>query len=157
MRIAKIYFDMDGVLCNFLGRVVELTGAPFVSGEWDELNKFPRLYRTLAAIYPMVVLYDRLVDQGYDVEVLTATPSIGRIEYAEEDKRHWCLAILPPTIVNIVDHAIKKQDFAAPDALLIDDSLRNCTQWRERGGIAIHHTSYKETVAELKRILKADI
>jgi hypothetical protein len=149
----KIYFDMDGVLCNFLGRVVELTGAPFVSGEWDELNQHSHLYSDLAPIKPMVRLVHRLYELEYHLEVLSATPAIGKIEYARQDKFLWCAWRLPPIVVNIVDHAIKKQTFAAPDAILIDDSLRNCTQWREAGGIAIYHTSYKETVAELERIL----
>lgn len=150
----KIRFDMDGVLCNFLGRVIELTGGPFVSGEWEELNKYPRLYRHLAPIEPMVALVDSLYDKGHDVEVLTATPSIGKILYAEDDKRSWCADHLAPVKVNIVDHAIKKQTFARPDIILIDDSWRNIEQWRDAGGIGIHHTSYKETLSDLNRIAR---
>ena len=59
----------------------------------------------------------------------------------------------------MVNHGIKwpvilvpgkkiKQYYARPDNLLIDDTLSNVVEWRDRDGQAILHTSWKETIEE---------
>jgi len=35
---------------------------------------------------------------------------------------------------------------------LIDDYLKNITQWEAKGGIGVHHTHGSKTLAELKRL-----
>ncbi len=42
-----------------------------------------------------------------------------------------------------------KADYASPNALLLDDSHRNCHAFREAGGHAVHHTG------DLDRSLRA--
>ena len=43
-----------------------------------------------------------------------------------------------------------KQDYAAPNAILIDDTVSNIEQWIEQGGIGILHTSWQKTIDEFK-------
>ncbi|MDD9899896.1 MAG: hypothetical protein OXT65_02835 [Alphaproteobacteria bacterium] len=47
-----------------------------------------------------------------------------------------------------------KHLLAGPTRILIDDRESNCNDWREAGGIAIHHKGdYAQTMAELKKEL----
>jgi len=48
-----------------------------------------------------------------------------------------------------------KQKFAMTDGkpnVLIDDYLKNITQWEAKGGIGVYHTEVGKTIAELKRL-----
>ena len=48
-----------------------------------------------------------------------------------------------------------KQKFAMTNGkpnLLIDDYIKNVNEWKAVGGVAIHHTSGSNTIAELKRL-----
>jgi len=48
-----------------------------------------------------------------------------------------------------------KQQYAMTDGkpnVLIDDYLKNITQWEAKGGIGVHHTEVGKTLAELKRL-----
>ena len=46
-------------------------------------------------------------------------------------------------------HKKHKKDFAAPDAILIDDRESNIIGWIENGGEGILHTSAEETIKTL--------
>jgi hypothetical protein len=93
------------------------------------------------------------------LEVLTAIPKIGRIPTAKEDKRKWLDKYFDADFsgyfdaFNIGPLAEHKQYHCTGNDILIDDKLRNITQWRDRGGIGIHHTSAEQTLKELQEIL----
>ncbi len=52
----------------------------------------------------------------------------------------------------ILHSAEQKQEFANPNAILIDDRPSNIEQWRAKGGIGILHTSADETIEQLKKL-----
>ena len=45
-----------------------------------------------------------------------------------------------------------KHVFAAPHHILIDDLEKTIIEWREKGGIGIHHTSTSDTISQLKKL-----
>ena len=55
-------------------------------------------------------------------------------------------------VVAFVMNNDKKQEFATPESILIDDREQNIQQWRQAGGIAIHHTSANDTIEQLKQL-----
>jgi hypothetical protein len=118
------------------------------------------------------------------VAILTALP---RGKWAEPQKREWCATYLvdpmhttsspsptsiPGLEVGLGDVEVltcmrsQKQRYAletlakGDDALLIDDNKFTCSEWRARGGLAIHHTTgpegVKETIRRLREMGYAD-
>jgi hypothetical protein len=50
-----------------------------------------------------------------------------------------------------------KHYLARPNHILIDDRIKNVTEWAEAGGIGIHHTGdFRETMQKLKAALVAN-
>jgi hypothetical protein len=61
---------------------------------------------------------------------------------------------LPALRINLVKRR-EKQNFAklnGEPTLLIDDYIKNITQFRARGGIGIHHISAASTISQLKKL-----
>lgn len=159
-----IYVDMDGVLTDFdkfvqdkLGRSLESFNT---SAEgWAAVEPWPNLY---ALLEPMPDAHNLVIGICYQIglkavrmEILTAIPKIGRIPTAKEDKRVWLDRNFPNYFdaFNIGPLAEHKQYHCTGNDILIDDKLRNITQWRDRGGVGIHHISAKQTLKELQEIL----
>merc|ERR1712217_260503 len=76
-------------------------------------------------------------------------------DWAEQQKRKWCMEQLhlPDERVHIVDPADKSL-FSHPGAVLVDDWLEHRAPWEARGGIFIHYTSAKRSIALLSGVLK---
>jgi hypothetical protein len=51
---------------------------------------------------------------------------------------------------DIIDYINKKQEFASPNSILIDDREKNIEQWRNAGGIGVLHTDAASTIKQLK-------
>ena len=52
----------------------------------------------------------------------------------------------------ILRSAERKQEFATPQSILIDDRKDNIDRWKEAGGIGIYHTSAADTIQQLKKL-----
>ena len=84
--------------------------------------------------------------------ILTGLP---RGTWAEPQKREWCKKRLGAEVQVLCCLSKDKKSFAARcvregrDAILVDDRLSNCEQWRSVGGIAVHHTSLEKTLRQL--------
>ena len=156
-----IYFDMDGVLADFLLGVKETTGKDFTAPQMvdgakaeikNEIHQNSRFWNTLKPMDGMDVFkYCR----KYNPQILSA--------YAKWDKNSipgkydWCKRNLrlPRTRVNLVQRA-EKADYATnregrPN-ILIDDYIKNIREFEDRGGIGIHHINKDRTIAELKKL-----
>ena len=57
-----------------------------------------------------------------------------------------------PGIKLTLAQAYAKQNYAAPNHILIDDRKSNIDQWISQGGIGILHTSAADTIQQLKKI-----
>lgn len=146
----KIYCDMDGVLVDFDRGYKELTGreASFnIPKEefWEPISKAGAPFWIKLKWMPDgKQLWDYI--KKYNPELLSA-PS--REESSKMGKRIWVKRELPGTKL-ILRQAERKQEFATPNSILIDDRADNIQRWKDAGGVGIVHTSAADTIQQLK-------
>jgi len=144
---------MDGVLVDFIKGYFELTGKD-ISGEfhtdktfWSPIDKAGvDFWVDLEWTPDGKELWDYI--KKYDPELLSS-PS--RQNDSRVGKRLWVKRELSGSHL-ILRSASKKQEFANPESILIDDRPLNIEQWKDAGGITILHTSTKETIEQLKKL-----
>lgn len=142
---------MDGVLTDFNKGYEELTGIVLDRDEhrsdskfWEPIEKAGYDYWINLKWMPDGhTLWDFI--SPYSPTILSA-PS--RQVESRVGKVDWVNRELPGTPL-ILRSAKHKKDFAAPDAILIDDRADNVKGWIEAGGKGILHTSAEETINEL--------
>lgn len=152
----EIYCDMDGVLCDFDKRFMEFSnGMP--PGKYESKfgkKAFWKLISEKGVGYwvgiPWMLDGKQLWNyiKPYNPSLLSA-PSME--ESSRLGKRLWVRNNIPGTKL-ILRSAEQKQEFANPNAILIDDRPSNIEQWRAKGGIGILHTSADETIKQLKEL-----
>ena len=148
----KIYVDMDGVLVDFDGGYEKLTGMTTRAADekgpeffWKPISKAgAKWWITLNWMPDGKQLWDYV--KKYNPELLSA-PS--REEASKMGKRVWVKRELPGVKL-ILRSADKKQEFASPNSILIDDREKNIEQWKNAGGIGILHTDAASTIKKLK-------
>lgn len=142
---------MDGVLTDFNKGYEELTGIVLNRDEHRSDSKFWEPIEK--AGYDFWINLKWLPD-GHDLwdfispynPTILSAPS--RQVESRVGKVDWVNRELPGTPL-ILRSAKHKKDFAAPDAILIDDREDNVIGWIESGGIGILHKSAEETINEL--------
>lgn len=149
----KIYCDLDGVLVDFAKGYHKLTGidldGQFHNSEkfWDPIN---------SAGYDFWINLEWMPDgkniwsyiEKYNPDILSA-PS--REDDSRIGKFDWVKRELPG--VRLILRTMKnKKEFASPNSILIDDNEININDWKNAGGIAIHHKSANETIKQLKKL-----
>ena len=150
----KIYVDMDGVLVDFDGGYEKLTGMTTREADekgpeffWKPISKAgAKWWITLNWMPDGKQLWDYV--KKYNPELLSA-PS--REEASKMGKRIWVKRELPGAKL-ILRSADKKQEFASPTSILIDDREKNIEQWEAAGGIGILHTDATSTIKKLKEL-----
>ena len=146
----KIYCDMDGVIVDFDKGYKELTGrdASFdIPKEefWAPISKAGASFWIKLKWMPDgKQLWDYI--KGYNPDLLSA-PS--REESSKMGKRIWVKREVPGAKL-ILRSAERKQEFATPNSILIDDRADNIQRWKDAGGIGIVHTSAADTIQQLK-------
>ena len=146
---------MDGVLCDFDGAVAKQCGS---KEKWaDDWSKLPSNFFEVLPKLPDADLLVDYVRGLFDIHILTAIPKRGQYDGARVQKYKWCLDHLKiyPSKIHVCFWE-EKQYYAAEENLspnlLIDDSERNCTQFKAKGGIAILHTSAENSIRELQQL-----
>ena len=158
---ARIYCDMDGVLCDFAKGVEKVIGKSISqwsygskSEKWDKIKSTPKFWHTLPWENGGKQLWSFI--SKYKPHILSA--------YVEESfdpncipgKSHWARTNLgiAPGNVNLVKR-VQKQNYAKVaglPAILIDDYKKNTDQFTAKGGIGILHTTTSNTIRELKKL-----
>ena len=158
---ARIYCDMDGVLCDFAKGVEKVIGKSITqwsygskSEKWDKIKATPKFWHTLPWENGGKQLWSFI--SKYKPHILSA--------YVEESfdpncipgKSHWARTNLgvAPGNINLVKR-VQKQNYAkvaGQPAILIDDYKKNTDQFTAKGGIGIHHTSTANTIRQLKKL-----
>ena len=147
------YCDLDGVLANFNKAYYELTGV-VLDGHfyndpafWNPINKAGvDFWVNLEWMPDGKELWNYIKE--YNPKILSA-PS--REDSSRIGKFDWVKRELPG--VELILRTMKhKKDFAAPNAILIDDNKDNIKSWVDAGGIGIHHTSTADTINQLKKL-----
>jgi hypothetical protein len=147
-----IYCDMDGVLVDFEKGYKDLTTED-ASYKTDP-NKFWAPITKAGASFWIKLewmpdgheLWDYI--EKYNPTLLSA-PS--REESSRIGKRIWVKRNLPGTKL-LLKSAERKQEYATPNAILIDDRKDNIDRWNAAGGIGIHHTSAAKTIEALEKL-----
>jgi len=152
-----IYCDMDGVLSDFKEYTLNHLGTKFKDKHWKDLPL--DVFYQLSPMPDAHKLWSFIVK--YDPRILTAFPKLNRgpiSAQAPDDKKKWMMKhfnwpsskIFP--VLRVDKSRFAKDGREGRPNLLIDDYLENCQQFRNQGGIAIHHTSANNTIHELKKI-----
>ena len=82
---------------------------------------------------------------------ILSSPS--RSQSSRVGKEAWVRINLPNSINKLLLYPRhEKQLFAAKNHILIDDLEKTIIEWREKGGIGIHHTSAIDTISQLKKL-----
>lgn len=165
MTIDKLYFDMDGVLADFDGGVMELCGMTLQrQGDfdpkrdemlWDSVRSVPHFYDRIKPVPGGIELFMEMRRRyGERVEILTAVPKPHRnIPTAAEDKRNWVRRLISP---DVVVHTVMREEKRAlckgPSTVLIDDFDKNIDAWREQGGTGILFLDAAQARSELERL-----
>ncbi len=149
----KLFCDMDGVIVDFIRGFFELTGRD-ITGAYQTDKKFwapidaagHKFWVDLNWTSDGKELWGYI--KKYNPELLSS-PS--RQNDSRVGKHDWVKRELPGVHL-ILRSASKKQQFASPESILIDDRPSNIEQWISAGGIGILHTSAKETIEQLKKL-----
>ncbi len=165
MNVAKIYFDMDGVLADFDLGVVEICGLPrpaqgHDSAErnrrmWAAIRDVGHFYRKLKPMPGAIEMFQTIYDvYGDRCEILTGVPKPKRnIPEASADKVEWVRKYLND---NVVVHTVLREEKIkycfGPEYILIDDYTKNGYEWMEHGGTVINHNSSEETLERMREL-----
>lgn len=158
----KIYVDLDGVLADLdkhlkqtIGKTfmdlrgTDHTGNGFEMFVADERAKGHSVFDQLDMMPDAELLWNYVVK--YNPSILTATgqPHVP----AKAEKIRWVHENLEGfDQIYTVQGGKDKYTFAEPNAILIDDSVKNINDWIRAGGKGILHTSAADTIAQLKQL-----
>lgn len=151
-----LFVDLDGVLVDFAKGYEELTGldtrSNFIKGDemfWAPVDaEGPAFWATLDWMPDGRTLWSYI--KKYKPYILSS-PS--RSQSSRVGKQAWVRINTPNSINKLLLYPRhEKQIFAAPHHILIDDLEKTIIEWREKGGIGIHHTSTSDTISQLKKL-----
>jgi len=157
MIIDKIYLDMDGVLCDFEKRFVEVhsiapdsIGRTFTeSPEWEQFVSWQH-FETLDWFPGGMELWQYVSSLGVPLEILSSSGGHKFYETITEQKTTWLRDNGIDIPINIVPGKRYKRDFARSTHILIDDTDRNVVEFIEAGGIALLHKESTTTIKNLE-------
>ena len=149
-----IYSDLDGVICDFDGRFEHFTGIS------------AKTYREMHGTMKFWNLIDNEIGAKYWAEmewmkrgrelwsfispykpILLTTPS--RNGVSRIGKRQWVEENIQPSPKLLF--SFHKEEYAKPNAILIDDRASNLEAWEKAGGIAIE-CKYDNIEPVIKRL-----
>lgn len=148
----RIFLDCDGVLADFdkaataiLGQEPRRFQQQFGLRQfWRRLAAVPDFFAKLEPLPDAMELYRAV--RHLDPAILTGLP---RGSWAEPQKRRWAERYFPGVPV-ISTTAALKYEHCHPGDALIDDRDRYRHLWEKAGGIFIHHTSARMSIAALR-------
>ena len=161
----KIYCDMDGVLVDFFAGIKQLipeyteeryeTDKKFSQHCWNTLKEITKkgdlFWYNLPPMPDMEDLWG-VIGKYKSTEILTAT-GIWAPESVANQKTEWIRDhIGNDIIVNTVQKARDKAEYAEPNFILIDDKRKAIDPWIAAGGIGVLHNSAAETIRQLKEL-----
>lgn len=164
----NLYIDLDGVLVDLIGDYVKLTGMTLSEADAKFGRKSPDIWKPAKAVEKFwanlsktqeadTLLYFVRENFEHDkTHILTARPR--NFKRAGKDKREWVTKNTHIKVENV--HVVlrsEKKLFAVNEKgisnILVDDHIENIREWRDAGGIAIHHTDINITIQNLNGVL----
>jgi len=156
-KISCIYLDMDGVIADFEKRYIELFGV--APQEAEKSKKFDHYFEMFIANNGFADLplmpgamegIDFLRKCSAPTQMLTSSSDEKRHDAVSKQKLVWLQKHGITFNPIVVPGKALKQQYAAPDKILIDDMEINIQQWRDKGGIGILHKDWPTTLVILK-------
>lgn len=149
-----LFLDLDGVLADFAGGARRLLGMPIhvfqqryaAIALWKKLSLDPGFFTKLAVLPDAMELFESV--RHLHPTILTGLP-MG--PWAAPQKKAWVKRHFPDTPV-ITTMAWRKNEHCKPGDVLVDDQDRYRLRWEGAGGIFIHHTSAKTSIAALHEL-----
>lgn len=154
--ISKIYLDMDGVLCDFNKRFVEvhsidpdsIRGTFTETPEWEQFVN-ENHFATLDWFPGGKELWGYVSSLGVRLEILSSSGGHRFYDMIAEQKKTWLRNNGINIPVKIVPGKRYKKDFAYSTHILIDDTERNVVEFIEAGGLAFLHKDVRTTIKNL--------
>lgn len=146
----RIYFDLDGVLANFVADALTYHGKTIPAGDvrwnfWEQVGlsasefweplKVPKFWAELSVLQDGMVLWHG-VCRIYNPDRVAFLSSPG-CEGSADGKRAWVKQHFPQGWHRRLSLLEDKSHQAGPGRLLIDDSDENVEVFRKHGGSAI--------------------
>ena len=147
----KLFLDLDGVLADFDRGVQAVTGKrpeelP-LREMWRALAKAPDFYNTLEFMHDAEELWEFC--RPFRPTILTGLP-LG--SWAPAQKERWVRRMLGADVPIITCMSRDKHKYSGPGHVLVDDREKTREAWERAGGIFIHHTGARRSIAALKRL-----
>lgn len=160
MKYTKLYLDMDGVLTSFEDMFAQRFGFPSMtvrdrknfSTEWPTFVK-EKLFEKLDWHEGGQELLEFVRTLPVEIEILSSSGGLEFHEEVKQQKKNWLKEHNIDYKVNVVPGRKKKQEYARPDVILVDDVKEIIDQFNAAGGVGILHKDTGETVATLKKLL----
>jgi 5'(3')-deoxyribonucleotidase len=150
----KVYLDMDGVICDFIGdvRKVHPDMEDWAPDEklWPAVCSIPNFWENMSWMPDGKELWEYL--KKFEVIILSA-PTRNDLR-SPSGKLKWIHDNLGFDTNFIFTRTGKKKLLARPDSILIDDLKGTIKNWNEAGGIGIHHINTRLTIDILEAIWK---
>ena len=156
-KISCIYLDMDGVIADFVKRYKELYGME--PKEAEKNHKFDQYFdqfimdNGFADLDLMPGAMDGITflrKAQVPTQILSSTANEKRYDDISKQKMVWLQSKGITFNPIFVPGKKLKQQYAAPDKIIIDDTPSVIDQWNASGGIGILHKNWPDTLAILK-------
>lgn len=140
----KIYFDMDGVLCDFETRCDELECWKPENHKcnWNKMKEIgPSFWSEMKPIKEGLMLLKKVkeyADKHPDIEI--GIFSAIHLWEGKIGKKAWLkkyVPFIPNEQIKIINNGNLKHKEATPDSILIDDKEKNVEKYREAGGHSV--------------------
>lgn len=164
-----LYLDMDGVLVDFEGGYLKISSGlslqeyanayTIEDARQRYLDEGASFWANLGWIHGGKELWDAASRLFERVCILSSagTTDEEKASIVAAGKREWLknnIPSIPDNRIFIVPGKHRKQEYAAKDAILVDDVAATIKQWNANGGYGILHNSknYKKTIEDLEDI-----
>jgi len=157
-KINTVYFDLDGVLADFVKEVKNRLGkTPDQIGHDKFKNEFVKdlyddnFFPSLSVISGSKSLFDWAMDTFVNVEILS---SVGKYksDMIKKQKTAWVRKYISGSVkINFTTSSKDKAKYATKDTLLIDDRDKSVIPFSKAGGESIKFTSPKQAKKQLSK------